>query len=241
MVTSSKQSHDNTQDASDNSPVDLRVVYLIIGALALLAPSFVWANPDDNMVTVMAMTWSFSRVGGKIFWLFMDPILIFAPLPFTVWRPVFVYQMARYYQGRGTRIGTILLGIFAELPFLLLNFIFTVFSPPTMHLWDPGITFPTPFMLLAGLGFMWMKPYPFPKTPFDDQAEPDKWWPEESEFPVGQLIELQGRKYLTHARSRLRCPRCGSGEIGLEMYPGSFGIRARFVYSCRRCKTQWEG
>jgi hypothetical protein len=241
MVTSSKQSYNNTRGSSDASPVDLRAVYLIIGALALLAPSSVWVNPNYDMVTVMAMTWSFSRVGGMMFWMFMDPLMIFATIPFTVWRLVFVYQMVNYYQGRRTQIGTILLGVFAELPFLLLDFFFRVFSPPTMHLWDSGITFPTPFMLLAGLLFMWVKPYPFPKTPFDDNAEPDKWWPEESEFQVGQVIELQGRKYLTHTRSRLRCPRCGSEEIGLDMYPGAFGIRARFVYSCRRCRTQWEG
>ncbi|MHA2377691.1 MAG: PaaD-like zinc ribbon domain-containing protein [Candidatus Thorarchaeota archaeon] len=41
-------------------------------------------------------------------------------------------------------------------------------------------------------------------------------------------------------KSRLKCPRCGSEEIGREMHPGSFGIRARFVYSCKKCRNQWE-
>ena len=241
MVTSIRQSNDNAQAASDDSPIDLRVVYLVIGALALLAPNFVWINPSQDMITVMAMTWQFNRVGGRIFWMVMNPMMIFATIPFTAWRLVFVRQMIRYYQGRGTRIGTVLLGIFAELPFLLVEFVIRALSPPTMHLWDPGVEFPLPFMLFAGLVFMWMKPCTAPKTPFDDQAEPDRWWGEESEFRVGQPIELQRRKYQMQTHGRLRCPRCGSKEIGREMYLGAFGIRARFVYICSECGTQWEG
>jgi hypothetical protein len=241
MMTSSRQSHYNAQAASADSPVDLRVVWLIIGALALLAPNAVWINPNYDMLTILAMTWSFDRVGGSVFWMFMDPILVIAPFPFTVWRLVFVYQMVRYYQGRGTRIGTVLLGIFAELPFFLLDFILRATSPPTMSLWDPGVTFPTPLMLLAGLVFMWKTPYPVPKTPFDDQAEPDQWWQEESDSPVEQPIELRKRKYRARPESRLKCPGCGSKEIGMEMYLGAFGARARFVYSCKTCGIQWEG
>jgi DNA-binding HxlR family transcriptional regulator/predicted RNA-binding Zn-ribbon protein involved in translation (DUF1610 family) len=67
------------------------------------------------------------------------------------------------------------------------------------------------------------------------------WWREGSEYPIGQPIEQRKRKYRIGAGSKLRCPRCGSEEIGRDMYPGAFGIRARFVYSCRKCGTQWEG
>ncbi|MFW9846126.1 MAG: hypothetical protein ACFFD6_05235 [Candidatus Thorarchaeota archaeon] len=237
MMTQGTPSYTNARAASADSVINLRVVCFIIGALALLAPSYVWMNPSSDMIAILAMTWRFDRVGGRMSWMTMDPIMTFASLPFTVWRLVFVYQMVRYYQGRGTRVGTVLLGIFAELPFLMLDLLMRVLSPPTMHLWNPGVTFPTPFMLFAGLVFIWMRPYPVPKTPFVSQSKPDKWWREETDLAV----EQRRREYWIGAKSRLKCPRCGSEEIGREMYPGTFGIRARFIYFCRKCGFQWEG
>ncbi|MFW9886838.1 MAG: hypothetical protein ACFFER_01565, partial [Candidatus Thorarchaeota archaeon] len=136
---------------------------------------------------------------------------------------------------------TALLGIFAELPFFLVEFIMRAFSPPTMDLWDPGVTFPTPLMLFAGLVFMWMSPYAVPKTPFDDQAEPDRWWQEKTDSEVGAPIEPRREDNRVHVSSKLKCPRCGSEEIGMEMYPDTFGVRARFFYSCEKCKNRWEG
>ncbi|MHA2117966.1 MAG: hypothetical protein ACW98J_03520 [Candidatus Thorarchaeota archaeon] len=234
-------SHGSAQSGSIGSPADPRVVCLIIGTLALFAPLYVWINPSHDMIAILAMTWRFSRIGGHIFWMILDPIHIVAPFPFTVWRLAFVYQMVRYYRGRGTRIGTALLGIFAELPFFLAEFIIRALSPPTMDLWDPGVTFPTPLMLFAGLVFMWMSPYAVPKTPFDDQAEPDRWWQEKADSEVGAPIEPRREDNRFHVSSKLKCPRCGSEEIGMEMYPGTFGVRARFFYSCEKCQNRWEG
>ncbi|MFW9889727.1 MAG: hypothetical protein ACFFER_16180, partial [Candidatus Thorarchaeota archaeon] len=128
-------SHGSAQSGSNGSLAHLRVMCVIVGALALFAPLYVGMNPNHDMLTIMAMTWQFSRIGGYTHWMIMEPnilyiIYIIAPFPFTVWRLVFVYQMVRYYQGRGTRIGTALLGIFAELPFFLVEFIMRAFSPP---------------------------------------------------------------------------------------------------------------
>lgn len=52
-----------------------------------------------------------------------------------------------------------------------------------------------------------------------------------------RLTREDGRESM---KKGLKCPRCGSGEVGREMHPGSFGIRARFVYSCKKCGNQWE-
>ncbi|MFX1415609.1 MAG: hypothetical protein ACFFC0_02305 [Promethearchaeota archaeon] len=231
----------NTQLWTVESPVNLTLVCAIVGALAIFAPFYVWINPGPNMVAILAMTWRFDRVGARIHWMIMDPIHTIAPLPFTVWRLVFVYQMVRYYQGRGTRRRTVILGIFAELPFLIIDFTWRTLSPPTTILWDPGLTFPTPLMLLAASVFMWITPFPVPKTPFDDQPEPDQWWREETDSLAGQPAEPRIEYDRTHVESRFKCPRCSSEEIRREMHPGSFGIRARFVYSCGKCGGQWEG
>jgi DNA-directed RNA polymerase subunit RPC12/RpoP len=102
------------------------------------------------------------------------------------------------------------------------------------------LTIPTPLMLVGASVFMSMTPYPMPKTPFNDKPEPNVWWSREVESPVEPPIEPPRKDTLAHVERELKCPRCGSKEIGREMHPGSFGIRARFVYSCRKCGNQWE-
>jgi DNA-directed RNA polymerase subunit M/transcription elongation factor TFIIS len=39
---------------------------------------------------------------------------------------------------------------------------------------------------------------------------------------------------------KVKCPNCEESEVGMEMFPGSFGVRARFLYVCRKCGTRWE-
>jgi len=166
----------STQSKSIETQVDLKVVCVIVGALALFAPILVSVDPVWGFVTIMAMTWTYYVPYG-----FSDLgyILILGPLPFTVWRVVFVYQMVRYFRGRSTRGVTFLLGVLAEIPLLVLYFIIPLlFSSPTMVFWSLGLTIPTPLMLTAASVFLWMTPFPVPKTPFDDQPEPDRWWRE---------------------------------------------------------------
>jgi DNA-directed RNA polymerase subunit RPC12/RpoP len=38
----------------------------------------------------------------------------------------------------------------------------------------------------------------------------------------------------------VKCPNCEESEIGREMFPGTFGVRARFLYVCRKCGKRWE-
>ena len=38
----------------------------------------------------------------------------------------------------------------------------------------------------------------------------------------------------------VKCPNCDESEIGREIFPGAFGIRARFVYVCHKCGKRWE-
>jgi hypothetical protein len=235
-MESSSQSHGNIGSDSVPIPVDLRVVCFIVGVLALFAPLIVviYFRVTDWYVTIQAMTW---MVSGSWFQL-MEGIMLWGPLPFTVWRVVFVYQMVRYYKGRSTRMRTFLLGLLAEMVWTGFMIAFTLSMP---GYWGPLVMIPTPLMLFGASVFLWMTPYPVPKTPFDDHAEPDRWWREEADTPVGQPTEPRRGDGLIHAESRLKCPRCGSEEIGREMHPGSFGIRARFVYSCSKCRNRWEG
>ncbi|MHA3963665.1 MAG: hypothetical protein AM325_009005 [Candidatus Thorarchaeota archaeon SMTZ1-45] len=39
---------------------------------------------------------------------------------------------------------------------------------------------------------------------------------------------------------KVKCPNCEGSEVGREMFPGAFGVRARFVYVCQKCGKRWE-
>ncbi len=143
----------STHSGAPKIPVDLRVVCVIVGGLALFAPFLVDIEPVSGRVTIMAMTYTYYVPYGfsDLNWY----LLIIAPLVLTVWRIVFVYQMVRYYQGKSSRRLTVLLGVLAEL--LILPYYQSIPLPITR--WDPGLTVPTPLMLFAAMVFMWFAPH----------------------------------------------------------------------------------
>jgi len=123
----------------------------------------------------------------------MEWIVLF---PFGILRVVFVYQMVRYYRGWSTRNRTILAGVLAENPLVLLNSLLSLF------MW-PYLIISTPLMLVSALVFLWFTPYPVPQTPFDDQAEPDKWWEQDAKskaWHVSCLSKKNDRKMIPRLR-----------------------------------------
>ncbi|MFX1415767.1 MAG: hypothetical protein ACFFC0_03095 [Promethearchaeota archaeon] len=222
---------------SAEAPVDLRIVCLVVGTTALFAPFFISIEATMGQVTFGAMTWAYitsGQGGGFHSFGLMEWIAVF---PLGIWRVVFVYQMVRYYRGWSSRNRTILAGILAEMPLLAFYYWGTYVASMGML---PYVTIPTPLMLLVALVFLWMTPYPMPKTPFDDQAEPDEWWQEKADSPIEPALEPQREDDWTRGESRLRCPECSSDEIDRDMHPGSLGTRTRFFYSCRKCGNRWE-
>jgi predicted RNA-binding Zn-ribbon protein involved in translation (DUF1610 family) len=229
---------DVRQTDSIKAPVDLRIVCVVVGALALFSPFVVSIETTWGQVTFAAMTWGYitsGQGGGFHFFSLMEWVLV---LTIGMWRVIFVYQMIRYYRGRSTRNQTILAGILAEIP--LLSFYYWGTYASSMGVLS-YLVIPTPLMFVGALVFLWMTPYPVAVTHFDDQAEPDMWWQEETDSQIESPLEPQKEDDWTRGASRLRCPECGSEEIGREMHPGSFGIRARFFYSCRKCGNRWGG
>ncbi len=167
--------------------VDLRVVVFIIGALALFAPYMLVLQLDQGTVVIDAMTWKFTRSDSYWWFDFMVDYLMVVTFPFTVWRLALVYQMIRYYRGRSTRRTTFLLAVVAEMVEVTVDLVYThvLFT----GYWGPLLTIPTPLMLVGASVFLWLTPYPVPKTPFDDQPEPDKWWEKNTQ----QEVDTQSR------------------------------------------------
>ncbi|MFQ5832516.1 MAG: hypothetical protein ACE5H4_07430 [Candidatus Thorarchaeota archaeon] len=160
-------------------PVDLRVVAFIIGALALFAPYALLIETFEWSTTIVSMTWTSIQGYNMRLFYFHNPFMLIGEFPAAVWRVVFVYQMVRYYLGRSTRRMTILAGILAEMPMLAYMYWWTLYAASIGQ--GPYLTIPTPLMVVAALAFLWMIPYPVPKTPFDDQAVLDKWWEQETD------------------------------------------------------------
>jgi hypothetical protein len=160
-------------------PVDLRVVAIIIGALALFAPYMLVLQLDPGTFILDAMTWRYTRSDSYWWFTFMVDYMIMGTFPFTVWRLALVYQMNRYYQGRSTRRTTFLLAVLAEMIMVTADLVIYYLIFPGY--WGPLLTIPTPLMLVGASVFLWLTPYPVPKTPFDDQTEPEKWWEDGTE------------------------------------------------------------
>ncbi|MFX1263686.1 MAG: hypothetical protein ACFFAZ_16675, partial [Promethearchaeota archaeon] len=216
-------------------PVDLRIVQGIVGALALFAPIYVARGVHSSYFYLFAMTWTYSYP----YFRFIDHFMYMGTFPLTGWRLAFVNQIGRYYRGVSSRKRTVLVGILTEIPILVLLFLMESFPPPGSLLWMPELRTPTPFMLMAGVVFMWFSPFPIPKT-YDDKSEPEEWWREDFKaekevgfYPLGELDRIK-------STSRMACPECGSNAIGREMYPGMFGVRAGFYYYCKRCRRRWR-
>ena len=133
------------------TPVDLRMVGIIVGALALFAPIVLLVHGSD--IGIFAMTWYYSTQYG-----------LNATYPFNMWyllvtipRILFVFQMIRYYKGKGSRRISIALGIIAEVPFYIGGS------------GVPGgilVPFPTPFLLISTVALMWFRPYLEPRREF---------------------------------------------------------------------------
>ena len=129
--------------SKSGSPINHRMVCLIVGLFALFAPVVLIIQFFD--IIIIAMTWYYWTYSGFNV-IYPLNIIIFLII---LLRIIFVYQIFRYYEGRISRRKTIALGIFAELlPYL------GVWSPPI-----PLFPIPTPLMLFSALAFMWFRPY----------------------------------------------------------------------------------
>lgn len=219
---------------SDRAEIDLRVVYVMVGALALFAPIYVALGSLNGSFYIFAMTWTFTHASVNYF-RFLDYVMYMGSFLLTAWRLAFVYQIGKYYHGKSTRERVVLVGILTEIPVLVFMSMMEVLTPAGTMLWMPEIRIPTPFMLFAGVVFMEMTSFPVPKT-YDDRPDSERWWHKKSkeESPVIDSV-------LMETRNRMSCPACGGTNIGREMYPGMFGVRAGFFYSCRECGRRWEG
>lgn len=88
-------------------------------------------------------------------------------MPVSLPRLLFAYQMLRYYQEKTSRMITVLVGVFSEMPVSLVMaslFLVNLSSPaPTLL---PTII-PVPILIAVGLILMWRRSMILPTTPWE--------------------------------------------------------------------------
>lgn len=133
-------------------PVDTRIVCVIVGALALIAPVFILVSRYD--IAILAMTWYYST---QFSFNVIHPMNVYILLLIGL-RVLFIYQIFRYYEGKSSRGMTLALGAITEIvPY------FGLWPFPTTH-----FLIPTPLMLLSALFFILFRP------PFEIDHHPSR-------------------------------------------------------------------
>ncbi len=142
----------------------------IMTFLALLGPALftVYLDREFNW-HLMAMTWEASYWDHAIHIVVVQPNMLTIVLLLFSLRPVFAYQMVRYYNGRTTKMNTLLVGVASELQVLVVTNLMTivqwVLSPYRDEILVP-LFGPIPVLFLIGLVIMKLRPPPEITTPW---------------------------------------------------------------------------
>ncbi|MHA2143058.1 MAG: hypothetical protein ACXADC_11445 [Candidatus Thorarchaeota archaeon] len=144
---------------------------------------------ETDMIYIFAMTYQFLNIFTLDLVVFDLP-LIMATALFSFMRPVFVYQLSRYYKGRTSRGRTIAVGIISELQMTIITglvLLYLISSPIMAFVYM--IAIPIPILLLLGLVFMWTVPVPEIHVPWKELDQPKSWWDEESKAVSDVIAE----------------------------------------------------
>ncbi len=154
-----------------------RDIMFIMTFVALFGPArlTVYLDREFNW-QLIAMTWEASYLDHNIQIVVVQPYMLMTGLLLLSLRPVFVYQMVRYYNGRTTKMNTLLVGVASELQVLVVMIFVTivqsVFSPYPGEIWTLLPLFgPTPFLFLTGLVIMKLRPPPEIPPPWQQMDE----------------------------------------------------------------------
>ena len=152
-----------------------RCIKFIMVFLALFGPAFFSVCPYPEFWQLMAMTWSVVYWDHNIQIAIVQPsMLTFTLLLFSL-RPVFAYQMVRYYNGRTTKRKTLLVGVASEIQ-VLVGMTLSLIIMQFILLRYPAYILiplfgPIPVLFLTGLVIMKLRPPPEIATPKQQMEE----------------------------------------------------------------------
>jgi len=190
--------HDSSlpQEAKEAGNSRLRpwMITAIMFVLAFYGPMTLNIYPGfgpfgADMIYIFSMTYQVLNIFSLDITLFDLPIIMITAL-FTFMRPVFAYQLSRYFKGMTSRGRTIVFGVISELQMtiitgVLLLYLMTNPFAPFVYM----IAVPIPILLLLGLVFMWTVPVAESYGQWKELDESKEWWDEKSEAESKAVFE----------------------------------------------------
>jgi hypothetical protein len=140
---------------------------------------------DSGRIYIFSMTYQILSLYTLDIVVF-DLSIVMATLLLSFMRPVFVYQLSRYYKGKTTRGRTIVVGIISELQLTLITGLVMLGSSMAI---EYMIAVPIPILLLLGIVSMWLVPVPELAVPWKELDGPKAWWEEEPEVASDVIFE----------------------------------------------------
>jgi hypothetical protein len=175
----------------------------IMTFVALLGPALFTAYLDREFnCQLMAMTWEARYWDHNIQIVVVQPYMLTIGLLLFSLRPVFAYQMVRYYKGRTTKLNTLLVGVASELQVLVVTNLMTigqlVSSPNPSQILVP-LFGPTPVLFLTGLVIMKLRPPPEITTPWQQMEERKQRWDKDAAAPESKLAQSSSKEVVVGA------------------------------------------
>ena len=177
----------------------------IMTFVALLGPAILMVLPDREYGfawQLMAMTWDASYWNNNIQITVVQPHMLTLGLLLFSLRPVFAYQMVRYYNGRTTKLNTLLVGVASELLVLVVTNLMTivqwVLSPYRDEMLVP-LFGPIPVLFLTGLVIMKLRPLPEITTPWQQMEERKQRWDNDASAPESKLAQSSSKEVVVGA------------------------------------------
>ncbi len=135
-----------------------------------------WFPLSSSVVHFWGMLWwltpTLEPSGWDLNW--NNPFfIIIRSIVYTLLRPVFAYQMVRFYQNKSSKKLTLLVGLCTELEVVVFGIL------PVLLVAQPylELIIPIPFLLLAGILVMRFAPPPQkPELWLEKEEENQTWW-----------------------------------------------------------------
>jgi hypothetical protein len=137
-------------------------------------------------IYIFSMTWQITEIATMSLYMFDIPIVMVTFL-LAFMKPVFVYQLSRYYKGKTSRGRTIVVGIISELQLTIITGL--AMLVPVGAIVYYMIAVPVPILFLLGFIFMWLVPVPKTPVQWEELDEPKDWWDEKSETVSDVIVE----------------------------------------------------
>ena len=180
-----------------------RGIMFIMTFLVLFGPALFTVYPRFGFTwQLIAMTWQAYYWNHTIQIAVFQPHMLTSGLILFSLRPVFAYQMVRYYNGRTTKRKTLLVGVASELQILvggaLSAIVLLALIPPPVSIMIP-LFGPIPVLFLTGLVIMKLRPLPDITTPRQQMEERKQRWDKDAAAPESKLAQSSSKEVLVGA------------------------------------------